>query len=208
VHKVFEPFAQGVSQPKTGKGLGLGLAIVKSLVEAFDGDVWAESAGRGRGCTFVVELPLLTMGDSTPPSSFGEEEEEQGPMRPRLDGMHILYVEDEAAVALAMRAGLQNLGADVDVAASQAEAARKLAGMPQLDAVVTDLNLGDGGSGHGVALALREQPRHAHVPVLAVSAFGTPEDVAATQEAGFAEHLIKPVSATAVARAIRHALGV
>jgi CheY-like chemotaxis protein len=58
-----------------------------------------------------------------------------------------------------------------------------------------------------VALALRAQPRHAHVPVLAVSAFGTPEDVAATQEAGFADHLVKPVSATAVARAICRALG-
>lgn len=203
VHAVFEPFAQGASQPKAGKGLGLGLAIVKSLVEAFDGRVWAESAGPGLGCTFVVELPLL-MGDSTPPSSFGDD---GGAGRPRLDGMHILYVEDEAAVALAMQAGLQRLGAEVEIAVSQIDAVQKLSGLPRLDAVVTDLNLGGGGSGHDVALALHDLPQHAHVPVLAVSAYGTREDVAATQAVGFADHLVKPVSATAVARAIRRALG-
>lgn len=205
ISSVFEPFTQGAAQPKSGKGLGLGLAIVRSLVDAFGGRVWAESAGPGLGCTFIVELPLLVQ-DSTPPSTFGGLEEPRPSAR--LDGVHLLYVEDELAVAQAMQAGLVRLGAEVTIAASRDEALALLGALERVDVVVTDLNLGDGGSGHEIAVALRAMPRHAMVPVLAVSAFGTPEDVAATREAGFAEHIVKPVGTSAVARAVRRALGI
>lgn len=205
IRNVFEPFTQGAAQPRSGKGLGLGLAIVRSLVDAFGGRVWAESAGPGLGCTFIVELPLLVQ-DSTPPSTFGGLEEPRPSAR--LDGVHLLYVEDELAVAQAMEAGLTRLGAQVTTAASCDEALALLRALERVDAVVTDLNLGEGGSGHEIAVALRAMPRHAMVPVLAVSAFGTPEDVAATREAGFAEHIVKPVGTAAVARAVRRALGI
>lgn len=196
LRRVFEPFAQGAEQPRAGKGLGLGLAIVSSLVDAFGGRVWAESAGPGTGATFIVELPRMA-GDSHPPSEFGDVIGV-----PRLDGLRVLYVEDEEDVATAMRGGLEQLGARVEAAFSFAQA-RELLQRLELDAVVTDLNLGDGGSGHDVAAALRELPRHNLVPIVAVSAFGTREDVAATREAGFADHLIKPVDVATIAHALR-----
>jgi PAS domain S-box-containing protein len=205
IGRVFEPFAQGAAQPKGGKGLGLGLAIVRSLVDAFGGRVWAESAGPDAGCTFLVELPLL-VPDSTPPSGFGGLDAPTP--APRLEGLQLLYVEDEEEVALAMQAGLQRLGAEVALATTRDAAVSLLARLQRLDAVVTDLNLGEGGTGHEVAQALRDMPRHAMVPVLAVSAFGSAEDVAATREAGFADHLVKPVGVSAVARAVRRALGI
>jgi signal transduction histidine kinase len=37
----------------------LGLSIVKKLVEAMNGQVWAESEGKNRGSTFIVEFPKL-----------------------------------------------------------------------------------------------------------------------------------------------------
>ncbi|MES2940018.1 MAG: ATP-binding protein [Pseudomonadota bacterium] len=194
--RVFEPFAQGADQPKSGKGLGLGLAIVGSLVETFGGRVWAESAGPGTGATFVVELPRL-VGDSHPPSDFGE-----AIGVPRLDGLRVLYVEDEEEVAAAMRDGLERLGAQVASASSYPQARELLQGLG-LDAVVTDLNLGEDGSGHDVAEALRALPQHHLVPIVAVSAFGTRDDVAATREAGFADHLVKPVDVAAIAHALR-----
>ena len=55
---VFEPFAQG-SPARGGDGLGLGLAVVRELVEAHDGQVVAQSAGKGCGSRFVVTLPRL-----------------------------------------------------------------------------------------------------------------------------------------------------
>jgi PAS domain S-box-containing protein len=41
-------------------GLGLGLAISRAIVERHGGTIRAESAGRGRGATFSVILPLMT----------------------------------------------------------------------------------------------------------------------------------------------------
>ncbi len=196
LRRVFEPFAQGADQPRAGKGLGLGLAIVSSLVDTFGGRVWAESAGPGTGATFIVELPRL-VGDSHPPSYFGE-----AVGVPRLDGLRLLYVEDEEEVAAAMRDGLERLGAHVEVAFSHPQA-RELLQQLQLDAVVTDLNLGEGGSGHDVAHTLRALPQHNLVPIIAVSAFGTRDDVAATREAGFADHLVKPVDVAAIAQVVR-----
>jgi signal transduction histidine kinase len=193
--RVFQPFVQGGQQPRTGKGLGLGLTIVKSLVEAFGGRVWAESAGPRQGSTFVVELPVPG-ADSAPPLSSAFDTEP-----PRLDGLRILYVEDEVAVGQAMQEGLQRLGAEVHVAESYSEALARL-GHASPHVVVTDLNLGDGPGGHAVAAAVRDIREFAAVPIVAVSALGTRHDVASTQQAGFSDHLVKPVDALTVAQAV------
>jgi signal transduction histidine kinase len=62
---VFERFRQGEAGLATG-GLGLGLAIVKHLVTLHEGTVRAESAGKDRGATFIVELPLGESREATP----------------------------------------------------------------------------------------------------------------------------------------------
>ena len=62
---VFELFRQGdTSTTRSHGGLGLGLALVKSLVDLHGGHVKAESAGKGRGATFTITLPLATVRDS------------------------------------------------------------------------------------------------------------------------------------------------
>jgi PAS domain S-box-containing protein len=59
LERVFEPFWQADTRyTRTHGGLGLGLAIVRHLVEAHGGSVRAMSEGRGRGSSFVVELPV------------------------------------------------------------------------------------------------------------------------------------------------------
>jgi signal transduction histidine kinase len=56
---IFERFGrQGAPAPRTHGGLGLGLAMVKRLAELHSGTVRAESAGKGLGATFILELPL------------------------------------------------------------------------------------------------------------------------------------------------------
>jgi signal transduction histidine kinase len=58
---VFDRFRQGNST-KTRKygGLGLGLTIVRHIIELHGGTIRAESPGKGKGATFVINLPILT----------------------------------------------------------------------------------------------------------------------------------------------------
>lgn len=191
---VFRPFAQGVHQPRSGKGMGLGLSIVSSLVEAFGGRVWVESAGPRLGSTFFVQIPLAKPMHANP--AFSEEG-----VTARLDAVRVLYVEDDAAVAQAMGEGLAHLGAKVEVATNYTGAIALLEAM-DFDVVVSDLNLGEGPGGHDVARAAQYLARHRGLGLIAVSAFGRPEDVAESRRAGFASHLVKPATVTSVAQAI------
>lgn len=61
--RIFNAFGQGdhVTSHRFG-GLGLGLTICKLLVQLHNGRISAESAGRGRGATFRIELPLAEAG--------------------------------------------------------------------------------------------------------------------------------------------------
>jgi signal transduction histidine kinase len=60
MQKLFGKFQRLHAQPTGGESsTGLGLSIVKQLVELHKGMVWAESDGRGKGATFIVELPLM-----------------------------------------------------------------------------------------------------------------------------------------------------
>src|SRR4029077_14187944 len=62
---IFKPFAQGArgasDSTRSYKGLGLGLFIARMLTEAHSGQIRAESAGLGRGTTFIIDLPLLSV---------------------------------------------------------------------------------------------------------------------------------------------------
>jgi two-component system phosphate regulon sensor histidine kinase PhoR len=56
--RLFERFYK-VDKSRSSGGTGLGLAIAKHLTQAHGGRIWAESAGRGQGATFTVELPAM-----------------------------------------------------------------------------------------------------------------------------------------------------
>ncbi|RYG11871.1 MAG: response regulator [Burkholderiales bacterium] len=87
--------------------------------------------------------------------------------------------------------GLRAYGYTVTLAASCAQALH-IAGMQTFDAVVTDLGLPDG-SGIDIGRAL--SPR---MPVIALSGYGTPQDLERSTAAGFSGHLVKPADFSAV----------
>ena len=59
IPRLFQPFAQ-IQQAETNRdrGSGLGLCISKCFIEAHDGRIWVQSAGKGKGSTFSFSLPL------------------------------------------------------------------------------------------------------------------------------------------------------
>ncbi len=59
--KLFGRFQRLSAKPTGGESsTGLGLSIAKQLVELHNGKLWAESEGKDKGTTFIVELPILT----------------------------------------------------------------------------------------------------------------------------------------------------
>jgi PAS domain S-box-containing protein len=63
---IFELFTQE-DPHQSGGGFGVGLSLVKDLVDAHQGFVEVRSEGKGRGCEFIVRLPLQG-GESRPQS--------------------------------------------------------------------------------------------------------------------------------------------
>ncbi|MFN2622744.1 MAG: ATP-binding protein [Chthoniobacterales bacterium] len=181
--RIFDAFEQGggTVTSKYG-GLGLGLAICKRVIDLHRGTIDAQSEGKGRGAKFTVTLNAMETSLLEGPVLFLESEP------PRLKHIQILFVEDHEDTARVLGRILRNAGFDLSHAGTVA-AARSLAAARRFDLLISDLGLPDG-SGLDLMKALRDT--HG-MKGIALSGFGTDDDVAASQAAGFSAHLTKPV---------------
>jgi len=102
---------------------------------------------------------------------------------------HVLLVEDHPDTAALMCRILERRGYRVTVATSVAEALQAAQSQP-FDLVISDLRLPDG-SGHDLLRGLNRDD--VTLPAVALSGYGTPDDLRGSREAGFVEHLTKPV---------------
>ncbi|MGH8638600.1 MAG: ATP-binding protein, partial [Burkholderiales bacterium] len=184
---LFEPFMQGKqSLARTEGGLGLGLALVKGIVELHQGSVSVESGGLGQGSAFTVRLALLAF-DEVPaaPSPAGHR---------AAQARRALIVDDnkDAADSLAQLVSL--FGHAAEVAYDGATALARARASPP-DVVLCDLGL-PGLTGYDVARALRAE--RSGIRLVAISGYAQPEDIAAAKEAGFEQHIAKPIDPEAV----------
>ena len=101
----------------------------------------------------------------------------------------ILVVEDHGDTLRSMKLLLNRLGYEVLTAENMAEALR-ISEEHHFDILLSDIGLPDGS---GLELLKRIRATR-NVPALALSGFGMDEDIDRSQEAGFADHLTKPVS--------------
>jgi PAS domain S-box-containing protein len=183
--RLFEPFVQADhSLDRSRGGLGLGLALVKGIAEMHGGTAKAESEGTNRGSTFTVRLPRRRE-----PAALAQKPVLSLPaaVKPR----HVLVVEDNRDAADSLRLLLEVSGYEVTVAYSGPmglEAATRE--LP--DVVICDIGL-PGLDGFGVARALRQNPGTRAARLIAVTGYGQPADRERALEAGFDEHLVKPV---------------
>ena len=206
LNSVFEPFRQGDgSSTRLHGGLGLGLSIVKHLVDAHGGTVVAQSAGEGRGATFVVTLPPAAMAAPVPEPI----EERRRPIRQAslvaaqsLAGVSVLVVDDDEQSRLVVAAHLEAYHAAVITAPSAAEALDVLR-HEHVDVLLADIAM-PGEDGYSLIRKLRadSSPAIASIPAAALTAFARNEDRQHALEAGFQLHLAKPIDAETLVSAV------
>ena len=188
LERVFNMFEQiDRSHAQVGGGLGIGLTLVKRLTEAHGGTVRAESAGLGKGSQFSVRLPLAAQLDEPvlPPRPQADEPKSPAALR-------VLIADDNEDAADSLAVLLQMTGHETCVVADGAQAVAK-ADEFRPDVAVLDIAM-PVLDGLAAAAAIRASPLGKHMLLIALSGFGQESDRQRSADAGFDEHLVKPVS--------------
>jgi signal transduction histidine kinase/ActR/RegA family two-component response regulator len=196
MQRIFDPFEQGNrSFERRFGGLGLGLAISKSLAQAHGGTLTAQSDGRDRGSTF-----LLSMQTTSPVEGLGSPARASG--ETSRQGLRILLVDDHQDTCAALEKLLVRRGHLV-AATHNVRSAMEAAVRNRFDLLISDIALPDG-SGMELMIQLHAISR---IPGIAISGFGNNGDIEKSLQAGFSEHLIKPVKLEKLEAAMERAIG-
>jgi signal transduction histidine kinase len=201
---VFDRFRQAdSSMSRRHSGLGLGMAIVRHLVELHGGTVSVESAGENQGTTFRLRLSRHTGPPPEQPSQplhvlpaqYAESDLD------RLNGVHVLIVEDDADSRTVLAVLLQRLGALVEAVASAKEAYDRVSHR-RPDVLVSDIGMPDE-DGYSLIRRVRQMGGQHKLPAIALTAYARKQDADAAIGAGYDRHLPKPVAPADLVRAIR-----
>jgi PAS domain S-box-containing protein len=185
--RVFEMFMQvNSSLERSEGGLGIGLTLVQRIVELHDGKVTAHSSGLGQGSEFIVRLPLAS--EPSPPRTSLHP---AGGERPPAHRRRILIVDDNRDSADSFAMLLRLSGHDVHLAYDGLEAV-EAAESTNPDLVLLDIGL-PRLNGYEAARKIRAQPWGQRPILVAMTGWGQDEDRCRAAEAGFNEHLVKPL---------------
>ena len=178
---------------------GLGLAICKGLVEAHGGRIRAESAGLGQGARFAFTLPAAEGGEAAEkPPPPAPRARRSGDARGKPP---ILVVDDDPQTLRHVRDALTKAGYAVRVTAEPGELTDLIrTEKPRL--VLLDLMLP---GADGIEL-MASVPELSDLPVIFISGYGRDETVARAFEAGAADYIVKPFSATELTARVGAAL--
>jgi two-component system, chemotaxis family, CheB/CheR fusion protein len=184
--EVFEMFSQ--IHPAMGQsrgGLGIGLNVVKRLVEMHGGSIGVSSAGLGRGSEFTVRLPTVVEKPQA------RQQTQPAASTNRSTARRILIVDDniDSATSLAM---LLNFSGNETMTAYDGLAAVEAVETFRPDVVLLDISLPKL-DGHEAARRIRDHDWGKDVVLVALTGWGQEEDRRRSKEAGFDEHMLKPV---------------
>jgi PAS domain S-box-containing protein len=189
---LFERFRQGdVSANRTHGGLGIGLAIVKHLVEMHGGVASASSPGPGKGATFTVRLPVQASLDNSLYAAANPNGGHTGEIA-RLEGVRVLFVDDDADACAAISSILNETGAVVKTALS-VNAALDIIEQFKPQVLISDIGMPEQ-DGFELIRGVRARGySYRMVPAIALTALARPEDRRRALLAGYQVHLAKPI---------------
>ncbi len=196
---IFDMFVQERVRSDGSGGLGLGLALAKHLVTMHGGSIAVTSGGRGCGSTFRVELPLAGAPESLRPRTRTGDMEPLV-IDPGARKLRIVVVDDNEDARELVGHMLETAGHEVFLAHDGPSGLETiLAHEP--DAALVDIGL-PGMTGLDVARELRQRCRDLPTRLIAFTGYCTAESVARASEAGFDDHLVKPVTMDALLRCL------
>jgi CheY-like chemotaxis protein/anti-sigma regulatory factor (Ser/Thr protein kinase) len=203
---VFDRFRQADSTTTRGHGgIGLGLSIARQLVEAHQGKISVESAGKNQGSTFIVRLPSGLQRPVAPALSVpGKSLPEPKPLQSiRLDGIHVLVVDDESDSREVMAHALEDCGARVTLAGNARDALDILE-RAEVDVLLADVAMPDE-DGYALIRKIRASTagRVAAIPAAAVTAHAREDERRLALSAGFHLHLAKPFEIAQLTRTVQ-----
>lgn len=205
---IFNRFQQ--ADPTTTRrhgGLGLGLAIVKSLVELHGGTVRAKSPGIGKGASFIVTLPLTVFH---PPPDEGDREHPKSrsrelpvPVSVPLEGVRVLAIDDDADARNLLKVMLESAGATTYLAGSAKEGLEQLLSH-QVEVLICDIGMPET-DGYTLIRQVRTLPdrQKSEVAAVALTAYARLQDRMEAMQAGFQNHLPKPVEPSELLAVVR-----
>ena len=195
VGRLFHAFSQAdVSTARRFGGTGLGLSICRQLSEMMGGGVTVESEP-GVGSTFRLTLELPLAAAPADPQADGEDEAEG------LSGIRILAAEDNPINQAVIRAILEAVGAEIEIADNGALALERLAA-DRFDVVLMDVHMPVMG---GVEALAAIRAKDGSPPVIALTADAMTGETQKLLALGFDDVQPKPIQPVALAEAIYRA---
>jgi signal transduction histidine kinase len=187
--EVFEMFMQVDRSPARGAraGLGVGLSVARQLAVLHRGSLTLHSDGLGQGSVFIVRLPRLANQAPPPASPLVAAPVRAGPTA----ALRVLLADDNVDFAESLAVVLRNEGHEVRVA-HDGKAALQLAREAMPEVGLFDIGM-PGLDGYQLAAALRREPEGASCLLVAITGWGQEGDRERARQAGFDEHLVKPV---------------
>jgi two-component system CheB/CheR fusion protein len=181
---IFDMFIQADDTlDRSEGGMGVGLTLVRSLVELHGGKIEAFSEGEGQGSEFVIRLPRAARRPAREEKTVTTRE----PGR-----LSIVLVEDSTDVREMMAELLSFEGFDIQTAENGREGLELIL-KTKPDVALLDIGLPDL-DGYGVARRVRDHLTRDEIYLIALTGYGRKEDQEAVLEAGFDEHILKPVN--------------
>ncbi|HEV2914815.1 MAG TPA: ATP-binding protein [Pyrinomonadaceae bacterium] len=198
---VFERFRQADhTTTRRHGGLGLGMAITRHLVELHGGTISAHSPGADQGSTFILRLPVTIRHNQERPSTLSAEQQStadeydaQLEELPRLDGLHVLVVDDERDARDLLTTVLTQSGAQVTAVGTVSDALEKLRTVKP-DLLVSDIAMPNE-NGYSLIRKVRslEKMQGGRIPAIALTAHARSSDRMHALSAGYQMHVPKPV---------------